>query len=156
MLYIALFLLWIIFNGNITLEIALFGLVISGLIYIFSCKFMGFSPKRDLLMIKRCGYFFEYVGVLIVEIIKANISTIKLVMSNRYDIDPVLVTFDVHFESEVSKVLFANSITLTPGTITADINGDTYTVHALDESFIFGINKGKIVDILHRMEAVHE
>ncbi len=107
-------------------------------------------------MIKKLGYFIEYMAVLFVLIIKANIETLKLIVSNRYDIEPTLVTFDVHFESDVTKVLFANSITLTPGTITAEVEGDTYKVHALDESFIDGINEGKIVDILHRMEACHE
>lgn len=155
-MFIALFLLWVIFNGNLTVEIALFGLVISGLIYLFCCKFLDFSWKKDILMIKRLRYFFEYVGVLIVEIIKANVSTMKLIVSNRYDIDPVLVTYDVHFETDIAKVLYANSVTLTPGTITADISGDTYTVHALDESFVQGINQGRIVDILHKMEALHE
>ena len=67
-----------------------------------------------------------------------------------------MVTFDVHFNTEIAKVLFANSITLTPGTITAEIDGDTYRVHALDESFVSGINEGKIIDILRRMEALHE
>ena len=114
-----------------------------------------YSFKKDILLVKRIGFFLEYVGVLVVEIIKANVATIKLVTSARYDIDPVLATFDVHFESEIARVLFANSITLTPGTITADVTGDTYTVHALDESFIDGINKGKIIDILHRMEEVN-
>lgn len=155
-MYVLLFVLWIIFNGNITLEIVLFGLVISALIYIFSCKFFDFSIKKDINMIKKLGYFIEYMAVLFVLIIKANIDTLKLIVSNRYDIEPTLVTFDVHFESDVTKVLFANSITLTPGTITAEVEGDTYKVHALDESFIDGINEGKIVDILHRMEACHE
>ncbi len=155
-MYVLLFVLWIIFNGNITLEIVLFGLVISALIYIFSCKFFDFSIKKDINMIKKLGYFIEYMAILFVLIIKANIETLKLIVSNRYDIEPTLVTFDVHFESDVTKVLFANSITLTPGTITAEVEGDTYKVHALDESFIDGINEGKIVDILHRMEACHE
>lgn len=155
-MYILLFVLWIIFNGKITIEIVLFGLVISALIYLFSCKFFDYSIKKDILLFKKMGYFFEYVAVLMVLIVKANIDTIKLIVSNRYDIEPTLVTFDVHFDSDVAKVLFANSITLTPGTITAEVEGDTYRVHALDVSFVDGINEGKIIDILHRMEACHE
>ena len=155
-MYILLFVLWIIFNGNISVEIVLFGLAISALIYLFCCKFFDYSIKKDILVIKRIGYFIEYCAVLIVLIIKANMDTIKLIVSNRYDIEPALVTFDIHFESDVTKVLFANSITLTPGTITAEVEGDTYRVHALDVSFVEGINEGKIVDILRRMEACHE
>lgn len=155
-MFLMLFLLWIIFNGSITLEIVLFGIVISGLIYWFGCKFMGMSPKKELLYAKRLGLFLEFMGVLFVEIIKANVSTIKLIVSHRYEIDPVLVTFEVHFESRLSRVLFANSITLTPGTITVDVIGDRYKIHALDSSYIDGIDEGKIVDILRRMEEINE
>ena len=155
-MYIFLFVLWIIFNSNLTLEVAIFGLVISALIYVFCCKFFDFSVKKDILLLKKVGYFLEYVFVLAIEIFKANIATLKLIASTRYDIEPMLVSFDVHFESDFAKVLFANSITLTPGTITAEVEGDTYRVHALDASFTKGINEGKIIDILHRMEGCHE
>lgn len=155
-MYIFLFVLWIIFNSNLTLEVAIFGLVISALIYVFCCKFFDFSVKKDILLLKKVGYFLEYVVVLAIEIFKANIATLKLIASTRYDIEPMLVSFDVHFESDFAKVLFANSITLTPGTITAEVEGDTYRVHALDASFTEGINEGKIIDILHRMEGCHE
>lgn len=153
---ILLFVLWIIFNSNLTVEVTLFGIAIAAAIYFFCCKFIGYSIKKDILIIKKLGYFCNYLFVLLIEIFKANWATLKLILSNRYEISPVLVTFDVHFDTDTAKVLFANSITLTPGTITAEINGDTYKVHALDESFVDGINEGKIVDILHRMEAVHE
>jgi len=155
-MFILLFVLWIIFNGNFTLEIALFGLAVAALIFLFSCKFLGYSLKKDIRIVKKIGLFCQYVFVLIIEIFKANFATIKLILSNRYNVEPVLVTFDVHFNTDVAKVLFANSITLTPGTITAEIDGDSYRVHALDNSFIDGINEGKIIDILHRMEAVNE
>ena len=155
-MYIFLFVLWIIFNSNLTLEVAIFGLVISALIYVFCCKFFDFSVKKDILLLKKVGYFLEYVFVLAIEIFKANIATLKLIASTRYDIEPMLVSFDVHFESDFAKALFANSITLTPGTITAEVEGDTYRVHALDASFTEGINEGKIIDILHRMEGCHE
>ena len=48
-------------------------------------------------------------------------------------INPQLIRFKVNLKSDISKVTFANSITLTPGTITADIVGDEYIVHALSQ-----------------------
>ena len=45
-MYVIFFLLWIIFNGRVTTEIVLFGLVISASLYWFICKFMDFSPRR--------------------------------------------------------------------------------------------------------------
>lgn len=155
-MFILLLLLWIVFNEKITLEIVLLGMIMSGLVYWFAYKFAGLTLKKELLAAKRAGYMLEYVGVLCIEIIKANLITIKVIASHRYEIEPVLVSFDVHFETQTAKVLFANSITLTPGTITVDIVEDKYTVHALDVSYIDGINNGKIVEILHRMEAIHD
>lgn len=155
-MFILLLLLWIVFNEKITMEVVLLGMVMSGLVCGFSYKFAGLSLKKEILAYKRAGYLLEYAAILVIEIIKANIATIKVIFSHRYDVEPVLVTFDVHFETRIARVLFANSITLTPGTITVDVIGDKYTVHALDVSYTDGINKGKIVDILHRMEAIHD
>jgi multicomponent Na+:H+ antiporter subunit E len=48
-------------------------------------------------------------------------------------INPQLIKFKVNLKSDISKVTFGNSITLTPGTITADIQGDEFHVHALSQ-----------------------
>mgnify|MGYP002515554190 CR=1 FL=1 len=68
------FLLWVIFNGKFTLEIALFGIVISLAVYAFICKFMDWSPKRDLYIIKISGFLIQYAFVLLKEIFKANVA----------------------------------------------------------------------------------
>lgn len=154
-MFLFLFILWIIFNGNLTLEIALFGIGVAGGVFLFACKFMGYSVKKDIFIMKKLPYFVLYVLALIWEIIKANIATIKLVLSRRYDVEPVLVKFDIHFDTNMGKVLFANSITLTPGTITVDVKDDTYTVHGLDNSFVDGIDEGRIVNIIRRLEETH-
>jgi multicomponent Na+:H+ antiporter subunit E len=48
-------------------------------------------------------------------------------------INPQLIRFKVKIKKDISKVTYANSITLTPGTITADIKGDEFYVHALSQ-----------------------
>jgi multicomponent Na+:H+ antiporter subunit E len=72
-----------------------------------------------------------YSGWLLVEIVKANIAVIGRIVGPRHAIDPVLVTVKTTAKTDLGKALFANSITLTPGTVTADIDGDTLRVHAL-------------------------
>ncbi len=64
-MYIIFFLIWVIFNGQLTLEIAAFGLVIAGIMYWFTCKFLGYSPKTDLKMGKKLFQILHYVFVLI-------------------------------------------------------------------------------------------
>jgi multicomponent Na+:H+ antiporter subunit E len=151
-MYVLFFLLWIIFNGRVTFEIVIFGLVISAAIYWFVCKFMDLSPKRELDYLKKGGYILQYIFVLIGEIVKANFATMKLVCSSNIVTEPVLVQFDTDFKSDTSKFMLANAITLTPGTITVSVEGNKFTVHCLDKSLAEGINTSVFVDILHKIE----
>ena len=67
-MFILLFALWIILNGRVTLEIILFGLAICALVYLFMCKFMKFSIKKDLRLMRNIGYGIVYFFVLLKEI----------------------------------------------------------------------------------------
>ncbi|MBO5472901.1 MAG: Na+/H+ antiporter subunit E [Lachnospiraceae bacterium] len=153
-MYIIFFLIWIIFNGQFTLEIAAFGLVIAGLIYGFICKFMGYSPKMDLILIKKTPLVIHYCIVLIVEILKANGQVFKMVYTSKYELEPAVVHFKTHLNTKFAKVLLANSITLTPGTITVSLENDEYTVHCLDKSLAEGIDSSIFVQLLERIERV--
>ena len=60
-MYLVFFLIWIIFNGQFTLEIAAFGVVVSGLIYWFICRFLGYRPGDDIRLCKRFFLLIHYV-----------------------------------------------------------------------------------------------
>ena len=94
-MYILFFLLWVLFNGQVTLEIVLFGIVIAGAVYAFCCKFLDYSPGKDWMILKKSGYILAYLGVLIWEIIKANAATLKLIVSPHTRV-PVSYTQDVY------------------------------------------------------------
>ena len=59
-MFLLLFALWLILNGRITLEVCIFGVVICALIYLFMCKFMNFSIKKDLRLMRNIGYGIVY------------------------------------------------------------------------------------------------
>ena len=151
-MYLFIFFLWIIFNGNITCEIVLFGLVLSAGVYFFMCRFLDWSIKRDLILFKRGKWFLYYLCVLFVEIVKANFATIRLVFSGKYEIEPVIVTFQVPIKSRTLRVILANSITLTPGNITVSMTEEEYVVHCLDKDFSKGLEDSVFVQILQKME----
>ncbi len=151
-MYFIFYLLWIIFNGQITLEIAVIGLVVAGLIYAFICKFMDWSWKKDLRIVKYSALMTIYLFILLWEILKANVATIRLIFSEKYEREPVLVTFRTRLKSPVLRVLLANSITLTPGTITVSVQDDEFTVHALDRDFADGIEDSVFVRMLEKAE----
>ncbi len=154
-MYIIFLALWIIFNGNLTLEIFLFGVVIAALLYAFLCKFMDFSIQKDILLWKKAFLLFRYLLILLVEIMKANVTAMKLLFSERYEIEPALVHFRTDLKTKFARALLANSITLTPGTITVSLKGDELWVHCLDKTLAEGLSDGIFVKELERLEKVN-
>lgn len=156
-MYLLLFLLWVIFNGQLTLEIALFGIVIAGLIYAFMCKFMDYSIYMDLYICKRVFKIIRYFFVLLWEILKANTAVMKLVLSIHKKPQPQLITFQVNLKTNIGRVLLANSITLTPGTITVALEEDNqFVVHCLDKSLAEGIDNSVFVRLIADMEGDYQ
>lgn len=151
-MFIAFFLLWLIFNGKITLEICVIGLIVSGLMYAFMCKFMDYSIKKDIAIMKNVPLLIYYFIILIIEIVKANFSTIKMITTSKYEIEPVIIRFKTTLKTKSARVLLANSITLTPGTITVSLTDDELVVHCLDKDFSEGIEDSIFVKLLERME----
>lgn len=74
-----------------------------------------------------------YWAWLVVEIFKANWVVIKACLRSNLDINPALVKVKTRCESDLAKTVFANSITLTPGTVSIAVESDKILVHALYE-----------------------
>lgn len=83
-----------------------------------------------------------YVLWLIKEIIKSNIEVIRCIWQRTPAIEPRMIKVKVSQESDLYKVLYANSITMTPGTVTVEIEGDEFTIHALTKSSREGVESG--------------
>lgn len=152
-MYLLYFILWVIFNGNLTLEICLFGLVIAGLMLAFTCKFMDYSLEKEKRIVKKYFKILRYLCVLVAEIIKANFAVMHMILSEREEVEPVLVKFHSDMKTTMGKAFLANAITLTPGTITVTLEGSEYVVHCLDESLAEGIDTSVFVDLLTDLEA---
>lgn len=101
--------------------------------------------------------FIAYIPWLIQQIVLSNIHVASLVLRRRMPIDPQIVTFKTKLETDISSVTLANSITLTPGTITMDIKDGVYYVHALSKKVADDLNTGEMEDrVAHIfMEADH-
>lgn len=146
------FLLWVVFNGSFTLEICIFGVVISVVLYAFICKFMDYSLKKEFKIYKKFFLFARYIFLLIKEIVKANFGVIHMILSQREEIQPELVTFHTDLKTATGKAFLANAITLTPGTITVSLEKDLYTVHCLDNSLADGMNDSEFVKYIKKLE----
>ena len=80
--------------------------------------------------------FFAYAFWLLWQIVLANVHVFKLAMTKEgeKEMSPRVVKFKTKLKSDFAKFVYANSITLTPGTITIQINGNEYLVHAISET----------------------
>ena len=151
-MYVLFFLAWIIFNGNITLEIVIFGVVIATFMFVFMCKFMDYSFKKELNVYKKSIWFLAYVILLLREIIKANLAIIPKILTVEEEMEPVIVKFRTSLKSDFTRMLLANSITLTPGTITVSLEEDEYTIHCLDTSLADGLENSDFEKALKRLD----
>ena len=151
-MYVLFLVLWIIFNANFTWEIFLIGAIISAALYWFVCKFMEYSPQKDLQGFLKLGKVLKYIVILVVEIIKANWQVIYFILTSKYEVEPKLVKFKTDLKKDSSRAVLANSITLTPGTITVTLTEDEYVVHCLDKELAEGMQDSIFVKQLRAME----
>ena len=79
--------------------------------------------------------FIAYWSWLGGEIFKANIAVVKLSLAADLNIKPVMTRASVRSKSDLARATFGNSITLTPGTVTVEVEETGFLIHALDESF---------------------
>ena len=155
-MYLLFLAVWLILNGKVTWEIVLFGIVISAVLFLFMCRFLDYSLKKEVLLFRLSPLFARYFWVLVKEIVKANVCVLKIIFSMEMQPEPAFVYFDTDFKTATAKVLLANSITLTPGTITVSVEGDRFCVHCLDRELADGVEDSAFVELLKEMEEKEE
>lgn len=153
---ILLFVFWIILNGRFTADAGMLQIVITGLLLvtavgIFSKKALDYSFSGELRLWKKLPLILAYLGLLLYEIVKANFVMLKLIAS-RKPYHPVIVRVKPPLRYNLTRVVFANSVTLTPGTITVDLTDGCYTIHCIDKSLSEGIENCSFVKLLERIE----
>lgn len=138
LLTILLFGFWLIMSGIWQIKFLLVGFAAS-LIIAWITRPLLRVPSETVpnksYMVFNLPYLklLAYVPWLLWEIIKANIDVVKLVLDPKMPIQPMIVTFKKPMSNPVAHVFLANSITLTPGTVTVDLKDGVYHVHAITE-----------------------
>lgn len=93
-------------------------------------------------MIRRLPWLAAYAGWLLVEIVLANLHVARIVLDPRLPIDPVVVRVPAPAADALVVTTYANSITLTPGTVTLDVEQGELVVHALTPATAAGVTSG--------------
>ncbi|MBR6706522.1 MAG: Na+/H+ antiporter subunit E [Clostridia bacterium] len=144
--------LFLCFCGRVTWETAAVSVLVSALLFLFCCRFLGYSPKREkrflTLLARLAAYFIYLVG----EIVTANLRVIRFIYSQKYVPEPCIVTFSTALRSPILRTILADSITLTPGTITLKEEDGTLRVHCLDKSLSEGLKNSGFEKRLLRLE----
>ncbi|MCI8855785.1 MAG: Na+/H+ antiporter subunit E [Clostridiaceae bacterium] len=153
-MFVVFLLLWILLNGRVTMEIVILGAIFSAAFDLFARKYLGRTLKGDLKWLRRAPLLAKYLIVLLFEIVKANRDVIRLVLSPSQEVEPRLVEVRTDLKSDSARSMLANSITLTPGTITVKLKSGYLQVHCLDRSLSEGLGDSSFVRILREMEAI--
>lgn len=152
LMLLVLFAFWLLLNGQWTGEIAVTGAVICTVLWLFMWRFMGYSPRMEWRLLKKVPRGLAYMGWLVGEIVRSALAVIRLIWSPSLEPQPKLVQVDSSLRTERGRVLLADSITLTPGTVTVAVDGNRLLVHALDESMAEGLNGSDMERRIARVE----
>lgn len=139
-LFLAVF--WLLNSGhNTALILALGTASVAFVIYIAHRMDVVDHESQPLhLTLKLPGYY----AWLIKEVIRANFLVVKHIWLGNHTISPTLATITASQKTDIGKVIYANSITLTPGTVTVNLEGDQFTVHALLRESIEELKAGEM------------
>lgn len=137
-MFLLIFILFLLLSGSITLKNVLLAFFAALLITMFACLFLGYRARPIKTLPKRLLRLLRYLCLLFREIVRSNIAVLRILYGEE-EPNPLLVRFRSPLRRTGTEVLVAESITLTPGTITVDLGGGEYLVHALDESLAEGI-----------------
>ncbi|MEN8187695.1 MAG: Na+/H+ antiporter subunit E [Bacteroidota bacterium] len=129
--FIIMFAIWLGFTTSLEPAELITGVIVSLIIARFTDRIFSCCGMH-VLMPHKMIYFIQYFFVFIIALIKANFDVAKRVVSPSLPINPGIVKFKTKLTNGFAKLVLANSITLTPGTLTIDAIGDTFYVHWID------------------------
>jgi multicomponent Na+:H+ antiporter subunit E len=126
LVFVACFVFWLLLSGHFgPLEISL-GALSAAAVAIAGRDLDTLGP-----LLRRAPSVAAYVPWLLWEIVVANLQVVRIVLHPRLPIDPVVGRFETFLRSDLALTTLANSITLTPGTVTLDLDDRHVVVHSL-------------------------
>jgi multicomponent Na+:H+ antiporter subunit E len=140
-----MFIFWLILIPRYTIENIIAGLLVCWGVIWFSADLLIEEDQASIYSRKGIKLYFRYVVNLIIEIVKANIDVAKIVLSKNMDIQPHFFKVPLRVKKDLNKVIYANAITLTPGTLSVDMEQDYILVHALTNAAANGI-EGSVLE----------
>ena len=144
---ILLTILWVVLSGNDDPFLIVCGIACILATFVICLAMKVVSPQSYVLR----GSFFKYVYVLLRDIIISSIQMLKIIYSEKININPGTTMMNVSNLTDQEKVMFSNMITMTPGTFVIAVDGDNFLIHAINKKDLnFSSNK-EMVKLLKKM-----
>lgn len=127
-LFLTLLLFWLLLNASLALDVLAVGVAASAVIAFFFRRNLGWFSQLRLTpraLATTVAYVFYYMK----ELTRSNLNVAAIVLSPDLPIKPGIVTVRTRLKTAMGRMLLANSITLTPGTLTVDMEGEWLHVH---------------------------
>lgn len=137
-----LFAIWLLLSGHYTPLLLALGVLSTLLVVLLATRADLIDRETHVVLLKPSMLFYWlWLGR---EIIKSNIDVTRRILSPGLPISPTLFSVRSGQKTDLGRVTYANSITLVPGTVTVDINGDVFTVHALTQAAAADLKRGEM------------
>ena len=140
---------WLLWSGYFTLMPITLG-VLSCLGVVALVRRMRFVDNEEILPLRAA----LYAPWLLWEIFKANVDVARRILDPKLPISPRLIKVKATQKRELGRVIYANSITLTPGTVSVEMEDDVITVHALTREAAEGVQTGAMDAKVTRLEGL--
>ena len=130
-LFVILLLFWLALNNSLKPTVVLIGIVVSAIVALLFCNKCSLFDDIKLTP-KALVNTVMFLVVFVIELVKSNIDVTRRVLSPSLPINPGIVEVKTKLKSKFGRMLLANSITLTPGTLTVEVIDDSYFIHWID------------------------
>jgi multicomponent Na+:H+ antiporter subunit E len=139
-----MFLFWFVLSGHTELWLLLLGLASVGLT-IFLSNRMNIMDREGhpFHLTLRLLHYFLFLGK---EIVSANLGVVKIILMSGRAISPQVIQISHDKKTDLGKVIYANSITLTPGTVTMELAENRIKVHALSKDSADNLQSGRMAN----------
>ena len=161
---ITLFVFWLLMSGHFTVKFFIYGILVALFGAIIALKNWQKPIQTEHGKRIMANYpfpifrLFPYSLWLLKMIIIANIEVALIVLNPKLPIEPMVITFKQPFENPLAIFTLANSITLTPGTITMLADEETYTIHALTKAGAYSLynpTTGEYGEMVHKVARLY-
>jgi multicomponent Na+:H+ antiporter subunit E len=143
----------VVLSSKITLIQLIVGFFASLLVVFYNYDLVFNDLEATKITFKFIGRLIHLFIVLLIEIVKSNIHVMMIVLSPKMKINPGFKKIKQPLKKEFNQALFANAITLTPGTLTVDMDDEYILVHGLEMEHIDDIKKSDMQKAFERLEA---